>query len=118
MPSMVWVRTTLKNSCARGNVKPGGLALLECGEDFVLPGGIQLSEGLLMRRMAVGIELSEAAAIKILKVGIGAGEGQINVVEHARVARSRLPWRSGHEAFGKRRHSAGLLVIEEGAMLN
>ena len=67
---------------------------------------------------AILIELSQPAPVEILKIGVGAGEGQINVIEHRRIERARLARRAGHEPFGERRDRGGLIVVEERAMVD
>src|SRR5262249_21137334 len=62
------------------------------------------------------IELSEPAPVEILKIGIGARKRQINVIEHSRIARSRLAGRTRHQALGERGNRRGIIVIEERAM--
>src|SRR5207253_208440 len=80
--------------------------------------GFELRERLFVGCAAVGVELSEAAPVKVLKVGIGAGERQINVVEHTRVTPTGLAGGPGHQAFRECGNRGALLIIEECAMLN
>ena len=70
-----------------------------------------------MSAAAIGIELSEPAPVEILQVGVGAGEREIDVVEHVGVARSGFAGRAGHEAFGERGDRGGVGVVEERAVL-
>ncbi len=104
-----------------GTARPGKLSrlpLLDCGDDCVLPAGVQLNERRVVSLATMGIELCEPGAIEILKIGIGAGERQIDVVDHSSVIRSGFAWRSWHEPLSEGCNRRGLLIIEKRAMLN
>ena len=117
MPSIVCVRRVLKNSCASGIGEPGCLVTFERRDHFVLLFRAEPHEWLFIGAAAVRFELSQAAPVEILQLGVGAGEREIDVIEHVRVARSRFAGRAGHEPFGKRRDRGGVGVVEERAML-
>jgi len=68
-----------------------------------------------MGRVAIGIERSEAPPIEILLIGIGAGQREVDVIEHATIARARLARRAGHEPLGEGRDRGGILGVEERA---
>jgi hypothetical protein len=63
------------------------------------------------------VELRQAAAIEILQVRIGAGEREIDVIEHVGVGRSRLAGRARHQPFGERGDGVRVVVVEERAMM-
>src|SRR5712692_3737751 len=65
---------------------------------------------------AVGIERSQPAPVEILQIFVGTGERQIDVIEHARIARAGLARCAGQEPLGERRNDGGIVVVEEGAM--
>ena len=65
---------------------------------------------------AIRVELSEPAPVEILEVGVGAGEREIDVIEHPSITGARLLWRSGHQPFGERGDRLGIGVVEERAM--
>ena len=71
---------------------------------------------MLVGLAAIGVELGETAPIEILLVLVGAGERQIDVVEHVGIARARLARRARHQPFGECRDGLALLVIEEHAV--
>src|SRR5207253_8326357 len=98
---------------------PGELcrvARFECRDHFVLPCSLEPNEGLVIGFAAIRIELSKAAPVEILKIGVCAGERQINVIEHPRVACARLAGRTRHETFSECRDCRSIVVIEERAM--
>ena len=64
----------------------------------------------------MGVELGEPAPVEILQVGIGAGEREIDVVEHVGIGRARLARRARHQPLGERRDGARIVVVEEGAV--
>ena len=101
-----------------GPRESGGLALLERRNHFVLPRGIQPDERLVIGLATIRIELSEPAPVEILKIGVGAGERQVDVIEHPRIARTRLVGRAGHEPLGERGNRGGIFVVEERAVLD
>ena len=43
------------------------------------------------------------------------GEREVDVIEHATIARARLARRTGHEPFGEGRDRGGILGVEERA---
>ena len=63
------------------------------------------------------LELRQTAPVEILKIGVGSGQSEINVIEHARIARTRLARCSRHEPLCERRNRGSLVVVEERAML-
>jgi hypothetical protein len=92
------------------------LALFQRGDHFVLLGRTELDEGLVEGLEAIGIERGEAAAVEILLVGIGAGESEVDVVEHAGIARARLARRARHQPLGECRDRCRIVIVEEGTV--
>src|SRR5206468_346039 len=95
--------------------EPARLALLDGGDHLVLLRGSELREWLAVGPAAMLLERREPAPIEILQVRIGAGEREIDVVEHVGVARARLARRARHQPLGEGRHGRGVVLIEEGA---
>src|SRR5262249_28229749 len=92
------------------------LVLLERADHVVLLRVRELHERLLLRRPTVGVELREAAAVEVLHVAVRAGEREVDVVEHADLAR---PGRAGSgrpDPFGEGPDGGGVLVVEERAV--
>ncbi len=127
VPTINWIREHPLHRVRANYVKelrsarPGKLSrlpLLDRGDNRVLPAGIELNEGLVVGLATMGIELCEPGAVEILKIGIGAGERQIDVVDHSSVIRSGFAWRSRHEPLREGCHRRGLLIIEKRAMLH
>ena len=87
--------------------------MLQRADHFVLLRGGEPREGLVVRLAAIGFELGEAAAVEILLVLVGAGESEVEIVEHIGVARTGLTGRTRHQPFGERRDGGALVVIEE-----
>src|SRR5947209_4102585 len=98
-----------------GPGEPGGLAFLESRDDGVLLSSAQVHERLAMSLAAVLIELRQPATVEILQIGVGAGERQIDVVEHSGIARARLARCPGHEPLGEGRNRGGIVAVEERA---
>jgi hypothetical protein len=66
--------------------------------------------------LAIGVERSQSAPVKILQIGVGAGERQIDIVEHAGIERAGLSGCPGHQPFGEGSNRRGIFVVEERAM--
>ena len=114
---MVWVRIVLKNACGARPGEGGRLALLQRTDGLVLLRGGEPPERLAVGLRAMGIELRQAAAIEILQVGIGAGEREIDVVEHVGIGRARLAGRARHQPLGERGDGVRVVVVEERAVM-
>jgi hypothetical protein len=97
MPSIVWVRTVLKNACAVGHANAGALPC-SSDDDFVLLCRSEAAERLAVGLGAMCVELRDAAPIKILLVGVGTRQREVDVVQYASIGRARLAGRAGHQA--------------------
>ena len=116
MPSMVWVRSVLKNACGRGQPNSVALPLSSALITSFWRVGAELHERRLVGLLAIGFERVEPAPVEVLQVLVGAGEREIDVVEHARVERARLARRAGHQPLGEGRDGGGVVGIEERAV--
>ena len=116
MPSMVWVRSVLKNACGRGQPNSVALPLSSALITSFWRVGAELHERRLVGLLAIGFERVEPAPVEVLLVRIGAGEREIDVVEHAGVERARLARRARHQPFGEGRDGRGFVGVEERAV--
>ena len=112
---MVCVRSVLKNACGVGQVKPVALPCSSARDHLVLLGGAELRERRVVGLAAIGFERRQPTPIEILLVGIGAGEREIDVIEHARIRAPGLP---GAPGISRSANAAtvAVVVIEEGAV--
>ena len=69
-----------------------------------------------MSLLAIPIERGQAAPIEVLHIGIGTGKGQVDVVEHAGLARPGLAGATRHEPLRESRNCRGIVDVEECAV--
>ena len=106
----------LKNACAVGQTNPVALPCSSAVITSSCCAAGRAAERLAVCALAVRIELREAAPIEFLLVRVGAGEREIDVVEHAGIGRARLARRAGHQPLGECLDGAAVVIVEERAV--